>query len=342
MRIGLGLGWVGEPVDELLRVVREAEQLGVDSVWSLEEYGPDAVSILGYLAASTDRITLGTGIMQIPARTPATTAMTAMSLDVLSRGRFRLGLGLSVPWLVEGWHGVPFGAPLPRIGEYVTVLRAAMAGRRVEHAGTQYQVPYRGAGSTGAAKPMRTLMSPWRDHIPIYLAAIGPRTVALAGELADGWLPGLYAPEHERVLTAPLDDGLAASGRDTADVDIAVIVQVARRDTMAEARDVLRPLFAAYLGARGHRIGNPYFHAACRMGYDTAAGVVREHYTAGRRREAVAAVPDSFIDEVALVGPLDAIVDRIAAWRESRVGTLVPVTEDLTLLAAAVDAAGGK
>jgi len=339
MRIGLGLGWVGEPVDTLLAVVQAADRLGIDSAWSLEEYGPDAVTVLGYLAARTERIKLGTGIMQIPARTPAMTAMTALSLDVLSGGRFQLGLGLSVPWLVEGWHGVPYGKPLQRTREYVAILRSAMAGKKVEHAGEHYQVPFLGPGSSGA-KLMRTLITPVREHIPIYLAAIGPRNVALTGEIADGWLPGLYAPEHEAVLTAPLDAGLRKAGRDPADVDIALIMQAARRDTVEEARDFLRPLFAAYLGPKGPRMGNPYFDVACQMGYEAAAHTVREHYTARRRAEAVAAVPDAFIDQVALVGPLDAIVDRIAAWRESRVGILVPVTQDLELLEAAMEAAG--
>lgn len=340
MRIGLGLGWLGEPIDELLAVVEKADQLGIDSVWSLEEYGPDAVTVLGYLAARTERIKLGTGIMQIPARTPAMTAMTALSLDALSCGRFQLGLGLSVPWLVEGWHGVPFGKPLQRSREYVEILRAALARKKIEHSGEHYQVPFHGPGSSGSAKPMHTLSTPIREHIPIYLAAIGPRHVALTGEIADGWMPGLYAPEHEAVLTAPLDAGLRKAGRTSDDVDIVLIVQVARRDTVEEARDFLRPLFAAYLGPKGPPTGNPYYDVACQMGYEAAARVVREHYLASRRAQAVAAVPDAFIDEVALVGPLEAIVDRIAVWRESRVGTLVPVTQDLELLTAAMEAAG--
>ncbi|MGH3753410.1 MAG: LLM class F420-dependent oxidoreductase [Pseudonocardiaceae bacterium] len=338
MRIGMGLGWVGEPIDELCTAVERADRIGIDSVWSLEEYGPDAVTVLGYLAARTERIKLGTGIMQIPARTPAMTAMTALSLDVLSRGRFQLGLGLSVPWLVEGWHGVAYGKPIARSREYVQILRAALAREKVDHTGAQYQVPYRGPGSIGAGKPMHTLITPLRDRLPIYLAAIGPRSVALTGEIADGWLPGLYAPEHQDVLTAPLDEGMRRAGRDPADVDITLILQVARRKTVAEARDFLRPLFAAYLGPVGP-LGNPYFDTACRMGHETAAHAVREHYLARRRAEATAAVPDAFIDQVALVGPLEAIVDRIAAWRESRIGTLVPVTQDLQLLEAMLDAA---
>ncbi len=338
MRIGLGLGWLGEPIDDLLAVVEKADRIGIDSVWSLEEYGPDAVTVLGYLAARTERIKLGTGIMQIPARTPAMAAMTALSLDVLSGGRFQLGLGLSVPWLVEGWHGVPYGKPLQRTREYVEILRTAMARKRVDHAGEHYQVPFQGPGSSGTAKPMHTLIKPVRAHIPIHLAAIGPRHVALTGEIADGWLPGLYAPEHEVALTAPLDEGLRKAGRNRADVDITLVVQAARRDTVEEARDFLRPLFAAYLGPKGPRTGNPYFDVACRMGYEAPAHAIREHYMAGRRAEAVTAVPNAFIDEVALVGPLDTIVDRIAAWRASRVGTLVPVTQDLELLEAAMEA----
>jgi F420-dependent oxidoreductase-like protein len=218
MRLGLALGYGGEPIEEVLPIVERAEAIGVDSVWSVEEYGPDAVSVLGYLAARTERIKLGTAVMQIPARTPAATAMTAMTLDVLSGGRFQLGLGLSVPWITEGWHGLPYAKPLQRTREYVGIVRRAIAHtERVEHDGQIYQLPYRGPGSSGRARPVKSEMEPLRPHIPIYLGAIGPRNVALTGELADGWLSGLYAPEHEKALTRPLDEGIARAGRTSGD-----------------------------------------------------------------------------------------------------------------------------
>ncbi|WP_018657394.1 LLM class F420-dependent oxidoreductase [Actinomadura flavalba] len=336
MRLGLALGYGGEPIEEVLPVVRRAEEIGVDSVWSVEEYGPDAVSVLGYLAAVTSRIKLGTGVMQIPARTPAATAMTAMTLDVLSGGRFQLGLGLSVPWITEGWHGQPYDRPLRRTREYVAIVRDAVAReRRVEHDGEIYTLPYRGPGSTGRARPVRSEMEPLRPRVPLFLGAIGPRNVALTGEIADGWLSGLYAPEHETALTAPLDEGIARAGRDRADVAICPILYVARADDAAKGRDLLRPLFAQLVGASAPGVRNTYFDVACQMGLEGAATTVRDHLAAGHRADAIAAVPDRFLDQVALSGPLPAMVDRLHAWKESRVDTLILLDRDVELLEAA-------
>ncbi|MEU6311517.1 LLM class flavin-dependent oxidoreductase [Streptomyces sp. NPDC047014] len=336
MRLGLALGYGGEPVEELLPVVRHADRIGIDSVWSVEEYGPDAVSVLGYLAATTAHVKLGTAIMQIPARTPAATAMTAMTLDVLSGGRFQLGLGLSVPWITEGWHGQPYSRPLRRTREYVAVVRKALAHReRVEHDGEIYPLPYRGPGSSGTARPVKSDMRPLRPDLPLYLGAIGPRNVELTGEIADGWLAGLYAPEHEAVLTRPLDEGLRRSGRGPGEMRISPIVYVARADTVREGRDKLRPLYAHLIGATGPGGRNTYFDVACQMGYEGPAHTVRRHLAEGHRAEAFAAVPDSLLDEVALPGPLPAIVDRILAWKDSRVDTLILLDRDPELLEAA-------
>ncbi|MFJ6636539.1 LLM class F420-dependent oxidoreductase [Streptomyces sp. NPDC091376] len=336
MRLGLALGYGGEPVEEILPIVRRAEDIGVDSVWSVEEYGPDAVSVLGYLAAVTRRIALGTAVMQIPARTPAATAMTAMTLDMLSGGRFQLGLGLSVPWIVEGWHGRPYDRPLRRTREYVEVVRKAIAHEeRVEHDGELYPLPYRGPGSSGSARAVKSDMTPLRPHIPVHLGAIGPRNVALTGEIADGWLAGMYAPEHEAALTRPLDEGLAKAGRTPDDIKINPILYVARADTIEEGRDKLRPLFAHLIGAVGPGGRNTYFDVACQMGYEGPARTVRTHLTDGRKRDAVAAVPDTLLDQVALPGPLPAIVDRILAWKDSRVDTLILLDRDPELLEAA-------
>ncbi|RFS81334.1 LLM class F420-dependent oxidoreductase [Actinomadura spongiicola] len=336
MRLGLALGYGGEPIEEVLPVVEHAERIGVDSVWSVEEYGPDAVSVLGYLAAVTDHVKLGTAVMQIPARTPAATAMAAMTLDVLSNGRFQLGLGLSVPWIVEGWHGQPYARPLRRAREYVEIVRKAVArDERVRHDGEIYQLPYRGPGSTGRARPVRSELEPLRPRIPLYLGAIGPRSVALAGEVADGWFPGMYAPEHEKALTRPLDEGIERSGRAPGDVQIAPILYVARAATVAAGRDELRPLFAHLLGAAGAGVRNTYFDVACQMGYEGAAHDIRAHLAEDRRADAAAAVPDALLDQTALAGPLPAIVDRIKAWQDSRVDTLILLSRDTELLEAA-------
>ncbi|MCP3817583.1 LLM class flavin-dependent oxidoreductase [Streptomyces sp. A3M-1-3] len=336
MRLGLALGYGGEPIEELLPTVQRAEQIGVDSVWSVEEYGPDAVSILGYLAATTSRIKLGTAIMQIPARTPAATAMTAMTLDMLSGGRFQLGLGLSVPWIVEGWHGQPYAKPLRRTREYVEIVRKAVTHtERVEHDGEIYQLPYRGPGSSGSARPVRSDMKPLRPDIPLYLGAIGPRNVGLTGQIADGWLAGMYAPEHEAALTRPLDEGLALAGRTPADIKICPILYVARAETVEQGRDKLRPLFAHLFGAVGPGGRNTYFDVACRVGYEGPAHTIRKHLTDGHKPDAIAAVPDTLLDQFALPGPLPAIIDRILAWKDSRVDTLILLDRDVELLEAA-------
>ncbi|MFJ2595184.1 LLM class F420-dependent oxidoreductase [Streptomyces erythrochromogenes] len=336
MRLGLALGYGGEPVEEILPVVQHADRIGIDSVWSVEEYGPDAVSILGYLAATTEHVKLGTAIMQIPARTPAATAMTAMTLDVLSRGRFQLGLGLSVPWIVEGWHGQPYSRPLQRTREYVDIVRKAIArAERVEHDGEIYPLPYRGPGSSGTARPVKADMRPLRPDLPLYLGAIGPRNVELTGEIADGWLAGMYAPEHEAALTRPLDEGLRRSGRTQGDIKISPIIYVARAETVEEGRDKLRPLYAHLIGAVGPGGRNTYFDVACQMGYEGPARTIRRHLSEGHRSEAITAVPDSLLDEVALPGPLPAIVDRILAWKDSRVDTLILLDRDPELLEAA-------
>ncbi|MCE7079894.1 LLM class F420-dependent oxidoreductase [Streptomyces sp. ST2-7A] len=338
MRLGLALGYGGEPIEQVLPIVEHAERIGVDSVWSVEEYGPDAVSVLGYLAARTERIALGTAVMQIPARTPAATAMTAMTLDVLSNGRFHLGLGLSVPWIVEGWHGQPYDRPLRRTREYVDIVRAAVAREeRVRYDGEIHQLPYRGPGSSGRARPVRSEMTPLRPRIPLYLGAIGPRNLALTGEIADGWLCGLYAPEHEKALTAPLDEGIARAGRAPEDVAICPIPYVAHADTVEEGREALRPLFAHLLGAVGPGGRNTYFDVALSMGYEGAARDIRDRMAGGDKPGAVAAVPDRFLDEVALLGPTPAMRDRLAAWKESRVDTLILLDRDPGLLEVARD-----
>ncbi len=334
MRLGITIGYAGAAMDEVLPLVAHAEAVGLDSVWAAEAYGADAVTVLSYLAARTERLDLGSAVLQMPARTPAMTAMTAMTLDALSGRRLRLGLGLSGPQVVEGWHGVPYGAPLTRTREYVAIVRAAIAREApLRHDGEAYRIPYDGADGTGLGKPLTSILHPPRPAVPVYLAAMGPRMTRLAGEIADGWLPMFYSPEAEALLTEPLDAGLAEAGRGPSDLDVAAIVPVASGPDVAACRDALRPFFALYIGGMGARGRNFYADLVTRQGHGAAAEAITEAYLGGRRGEAAAAVPDALIDEMALVGPVERLVERAAAWRESRVSTLILSTHQPEVLA---------
>jgi F420-dependent oxidoreductase-like protein len=253
--------------------------------------------------------------------------MTAMTLDALSGGRFLLGLGLSGPQVVEGWHGVAYGKPLVRTREYVEIVRKAIARQApLEHDGVEYSIPYRGADATGLGKPLKSILHPLRSEIPVYLAAIGPRNVALAAEIADGWLPIFYSPERESVFNEHLDAALATHGRDPASFDIATSVPVAMGDDVAACRDLLRPYFALYVGGMGARDRNFYKQLVERYGWEAEAQRIQDLYLDGKKAEAAAAVPDAMVDEMALVGPVEAMVERLAAWKASRVGTLILAT----------------
>ncbi len=328
MRLGLGLGYTGARVQVDVQAVQDAERLGYHSVWTAEAYGSDAVVPLAWLGALTYRIRLGTAILQIPARTPAMTAMTAMTLDALSGGRALLGLGVSGPQVVEGWHGQPFGKPLGRTREYVAIVRAILARQRpLEHAGEHYQIPYRGPGATGLGKPLRSIVHA-RADLPIYLAAIGPKNVALGAEIADGWLPVFYSPERAGLLREALDEGFARAGatgkRERFDVAPMVPVVVGPDADACRAR--VKPRIALYVGGMGARGRNFYFDLACRYGYEAAAVRIQQLYLAGRRPEAEAAVPDALVDEVALCGPAERIRERLPVWRAAGVTTLICAT----------------
>ena len=339
MKLGLNIGYSGSTIDGVLPLVEHADRVGIDSVWAAEAYGSDAVTVLSYLAARTERIKLGSAILQMPARTPANTAMTAMTLDALSGGRFILGLGLSGPQVVEGWHGVPYGKPLGRTREYVDIVRKAIAREApLEHAGEHYQIPYCGEDATGLGKPLKSILHPVRNRIPIYLAAIGPRNVALTAEIADGWLPIFYSPERENIYNEHLDKGLADAGRSADELEIAASVMVAAGDDIDACRDQLRPFFALYIGGMGAKGKNFYNDLATRYGFGEAAETVQNLYLEGRKDDAAGEVPDELVDEVALVGPLDRIVDRLAAWKESRVGTMVLGTYQPEVLTALQEA----
>jgi F420-dependent oxidoreductase-like protein len=319
MKLGLSLGYAppGTNPADLFPLVQEAERLGFDSVWVAEAWGTDAVSVLGWLAGKTERIKLGSAIMQIPGRTPANAAMTAATLDLLSGGRFLLGLGTSGPQVVEGWHGQPWGKPLGKTREYVEIVRAALRRDLVAHEGEHYRIPWDGPGATGLGKPLKLMLRPLRAEIPIYLAALGPKNVALAAEIADGWLPIFVDPDHFDEAFGP---SLAAA---PPGFEIAATVSVVVGDDVPALFDALRPYVGLYVGGMGAKGRNFYNSLVRRYGWEDEAERIQELYLAGKQREAIAAVPDELVDAVSLVGPKERIAERLEAWRETPVTTLV-------------------
>jgi len=322
-----------------LALVQEADRLGVYAVWTAEAYGSDAVSPLAWLGARTERIKLGTAIMQMPGRSPANAAMTAMTLNQLSGGRFLMGLGLSGPQVVEGWHGVSYARPLTRTREYVAIVRAILRREApVSYDGEIYQIPYRGQGATGLGKPLKSTLDA-APTIPIYLAAIGPQNVALAAEIADGWLPVFFSPEqYDHTYKEPVEAGLArAAGKGLASFDIAPTVSVVIGDDLEACYNALRPHLALYIGGMGAKGKNFYNDLARRYGYEAAAETVQNLYLAGQKVEAAAAVPGALIDEVALVGPAARIKERLSRWTHSPVTTMNLTVGDVATLRAVVE-----
>src|SRR5215212_536243 len=320
MKLGVHIGYwgLGLTRQDQLEIVLEAERLGYDSVWAAEAYGSDVATILGWIAGQTERIKIGSSIFQMPGRSAAMTAMTAATLDQLSGGRMLLGIGSSGPQVAEGWHGQRFARQLQRTREYVDVVRMALERRRVEYHGDTLELPL----PDGPGKALKLTIAPVQDRIPIYLAAIGPRNTALAGEIADGWLPILLAPEHLPELRALLEEGAARAGRSLDGFDIVASVNVMIADDAERARDAMRPFLALYVGGMGSRERNFYNQLVGRYGFEDAAREVQEHYLAGRRAEAMAALPDALIDTVTLAGPPDAVRDRLRAYRDAGVGTV--------------------
>jgi F420-dependent oxidoreductase-like protein len=320
MRLGLNLGYWGADPARVVDVARHAESLGFHSVWTAEAYGSDSIVPLTWVGAQTSKIGLGTAIMQMPARTPAMTAMTAVTLDLLSGGRALLGLGLSGPQVVEGWHGQPYGKPLAKTREYVDIVRTIMRREEpLEHHGEHYDIPYTGPGATGLGKPLKLIVHPKRQ-IPIYLAAIGPKNVALAAEIADGWLPVWFSPTRVDVYAD------AFEGRDLSSFDIAPTVSVVLGDDAATCRQMVKPMLALYIGGMGARGRNFYNDLACRYGFEGAAKEIQDLYLDGKKQEAAAAVPDDLVDEVALCGPKERIAELIEPWKKSPVTTMVVAT----------------
>jgi len=346
MRLGLNLGYwgAGNDADNLV-LAKEADALGYSVVWAAEAYGSDAPTVLAWVAAQTERIDVGSAIMQIPARTPAMTAMTAATLDTLSGGRFRLGLGVSGPQVSEGWHGVRFDKPLGRTREYVQIVRTALARQRLVYSGEHWTLPL----PDGPGKPLTLTVHPVREHIPVYLAAVGPKNLELAGEIADGWLAVFFAPEHAEVSMTPLRAGLASAGKDPASFDVVPTVPVVVGEDWARAADPVRGYAALYIGGMGSREKNFYNQLARRMGYDEAADAVQDAYLARDYATAAAAVPLDLLDSTSLLGPKDRIAARLPAYAEAGVTTLTvamlaPSLEErlatLRTMAEALDASG--
>ena len=320
MKLGVHIGYWGLGIssEDQLKIVREAEQLGYDSVWAAEAYGSDTATVLGWLAGQTSTIRLGSGIFQMPGRSAAMTAMTAATIDQLSGGRMILGIGSSGPQVAEGWHGQRFAKQLQRTREYVAVLRMALAHERVEFHGETLQLPL----PDGPGKALKLTISPVQERVPIYIAAIGPKNTALAGEIADGWIPTLFSPEHVSELRPLLEEGAASSGKSLDGFDIAPTVNVFVTDDLAAARDAMRPFIALYVGGMGSREQNFYNRVVQRYGFEAEAKTIQDFYLEGKREEAMAAIPEKLIDTVSLCGPRDVVRERIDVYRDAGVGTL--------------------
>jgi len=324
MRLGLHVGYwgLGLTADQQLALVREAESLGYDSVWAAEAYGSDTATVLAWLASQTERIKIGSAIFQIPGRSPAMTAMTAATLDNISDGRMILGIGTSGPQVAEGWHGQRFAKPLERTREYVAILRKALARERLEFEGNQYTLPL----PDGPGKALKLMIAPVQERIPIYIAAIGPKNTQLTGEIADGWIPTFFSPEHVGEMRKLLEEGAARAGngkRIDDSFDIAPTVNVCVDDDIEKARDAMRPVLALYVGGMGSRKQNFYNALMQRYGYEDAAREVQDLYLDGKKDEAAAALPGELIDKVSLAGPREHIRERLELYRDAGVGTLM-------------------
>jgi F420-dependent oxidoreductase-like protein len=321
MKLGVHVGYwgLGMGPQEQLQVVREAERLGYDSVWAAEAYGSDAATVLAWIAAGTTKIKLGSAIFQMPARSPAMTAMTAATLDELSGGRVLLGIGSSGPQVAEGWHGQRFARQLQRTREYVEVVRLALSRQRVEFHGETIELPL----PDGPGKPLKLTIAPVQERIPVYLAAIGPKNTALAGEIADGWIPTFFSPEHVGDFRQLLEQGAARAGRSLNGFDIAPTVNAYVSDDRELARNLMRPVLALYIGGMGSRQQNFYNNLVQRYGFEDAASEIQDLYLDGKKTEAGEAIPAELIDMVSLCGPRDVVAERLRAYREAGVGTLM-------------------
>jgi F420-dependent oxidoreductase-like protein len=333
--------WSAGPPPQAAELVAEADRLGLDSVWTAEAYGSDVLTPLAWWGAQTKQIRLGTAIAQVSAREPAATAMAAISMDHLSNGRFILGLGVSGPQVVEGWYGKPFAKPLARTREYIEIIRQILAREGpVTFEGEQYRLPLQ--GGTGLGKPLKSSVHPLRADLPIFLAAEGPKNVALAAELCDGWLALFYAPEHDGFYREALDEGFARDGarRSREDFEIVASVPIVVTDDIEPTIDALRPMYALYFGGMGARDRNFHADVARRMGYESEVDTIQDLYLSGKKDEAAAAIPQQLIEQLTLIGPIEKIREDMEPWRASQVTTLLvqgvhpAMLEDLASLAA--------
>jgi F420-dependent oxidoreductase-like protein len=332
LKLGLQLGyWGARPPADLIGTAREAERLGYDSIWTAEAWGSDAFTPLSWIGAHTSRVRLGTAVAQLSARTPTATAMATLTLDHLSQGRVTLGLGVSGPQVVEGWYGQPFGKPLARTREYVDIIRQVLRREApVRNEGPHYPLPFTGPGSWGLGKPLKPITHPLRADVPIYLGAEGPKNVALCAEIADGWLPLYYSPYRQEVYAESLR--AAKPG-----FEIAQLVVLSINDDVEAALMPVKAMLGFYIGGMGARKRNFHKELMARMGFEAEAERIQELFFAGKRDEAIQQVPSQFADEAALVGPIERIRDRLAAWRETPVTTLLLGTQDAALLRSAAE-----
>ena len=325
LKLGLQLGyWGAGPPAGAQELVAEAERLDFDSIWTAESYGSDALTPLAWWGAATERVRLGTSLCQISARTPVAMAMAAQTIDHLSGGRFVLGLGVSGPQVVEGWYGQPFNKPLARTREYVEIVRKVLArDEPVVNDGPHYPLPYPGGMNLG--KPLKSIVHPLRSDIPIILGAEGPKNVALAAEIADGWFPIFFAPRAMASFQSALDEGFARPGarRTKADFEVLAFSPTILPDDVEVAADLYRPAIALYVGGMGAKEMNFHFDVFCRMGYEEQATKIQELYLAGHKDEAAAAVPTRMVEDIALVGPKEKIRDDLEEWRDSMLTTLL-------------------
>ncbi len=340
MRLGLNLGYWGMGNDkDNLALALEAERLGYDVAWAAEAYGSDAVTVLTWVAAQTTRMDVGSAVLQIPARSPAMTAMTAATLDTLSGGRFRLGLGVSGPQVSEGWHGVRYARPLGRTREYIDIVRLALERKRVRYDGKDYQLPL----PDGPGKALQLTVHPVREQIPIYLASVGPKNLALTGEIADGWLAIFFSTEFGPEQIAQIASAREAAGKTMAGFDVATTTPIAVGEDLDAAADLIRPYCALYVGGMGSREQNFYNDLACRMGYADEAAAIQQSYLSRDYEKAAATVPRDFIDNTALLGTRERIAERMAAFAGAGVTTLsvAPHGVDLNERLAALETAAG-
>ena len=332
LKLGLNTGyWGAGPPPGVEDAIAAADQLGFDSVWTAEAYGSDVLTPLAWWGSKTQNVRLGTAIMQMSARQPAAAAMAAITMDHLTGGRFILGLGVSGPQVVEGWYGRPFAKPLARTREYVQIVRDILARKEpVTNDGEHYPLPY--PNGTGLGKPLKSTVHPVREDIPIFLGAEGPKNVALAAEICDGWL-ALFSPRNAGFYKDALAEGFARPGarRSWDDFEIAATVPVIVHDDVEQAADFLRPMYALYFGGMGARGANFHHDVAVRLGYEAEAKRIQDLYLEGKKDDAAAAVPTQLVEELALIGPEDKIRDDLEQWRESIVTTLVVGGDAATL-----------